>query len=253
MLKLILLSLLISLSSSTNEDCTVGGKIGTCISTSTCSSYGGTYYSGYCPGSNDIRCCIEPKCSYGLCKSTSQCTTTTYSGLCPGGNNFMCCKTSSGGDGGSGGQSTGNGAAVLAAARKQKGQLYAWGGGTTTGPSKGSKQTEDPYCYDGNHSGFDCSGLTLYSVYQGCKFTLERTASAQYNQAKRIGKLYDYSQAQPGDIIFFNYGSGVSHVAIYAGNGNKVHAPGHYSDCTPKPVTEDSVYTPNVVGVGRFC
>ena len=150
--------------------------------------------------------------------------------------------------------SAGSGAKVLAAARSQIGLPYAWGGGTINGPSKGIKQTVDPYCYDGNHSGFDCSGLTLYSVYQGCGVKLPRTAAEQYNYAKSNGKLVAYSSAKAGDILFFNHGSGVSHVAVFAGSGKKVHAPGHYDDCTPKKITEDSVSTSSLVSqVGRFC
>ncbi|MDF1488887.1 C40 family peptidase [Tessaracoccus caeni] len=64
---------------------------------------------------------------------------------------------------------------------------------------------------------FDCSGLTTYAFKQvGIK--LPRTSRAQLSAGKRVSK----SNLKPGDLVFFY--SPVSHVAIYIGDGEIVHA-----------------------------
>jgi cell wall-associated NlpC family hydrolase len=79
-----------------------------------------------------------------------------------------------------------------------------------------------PYRYGGaTPSGFDCSGLVYYT-HQRLDITVPRTSrqQAQYKPAKQL------SSAQPGDILFFRlYGNNVSHVGIYAGNNQFIHAP----------------------------
>ena len=73
------------------------GRNGICISTSTCSNYGGTSYSGNCPSDpNDVKCCDEIPCTSddgreGSCVFADQCGGETVSGKCPGGNDFKCC------------------------------------------------------------------------------------------------------------------------------------------------------------------
>jgi len=80
-----------------NGRCT--GRNGICVATGTCSSYGGTYYTGRCPNDpNNIKCCDNISCrvngQVGKCMFTSQCSGTTVSGYCPGGNDFKCCLSS---------------------------------------------------------------------------------------------------------------------------------------------------------------
>ncbi|KAF2704290.1 hypothetical protein K504DRAFT_442414 [Pleomassaria siparia CBS 279.74] len=82
--------------SSINGPCTgAGGAPGACISTSSCSSGGGSFISNACPGTPDnIKCCVKTSCgSGGDCRWTSQCGSgmTTQSGLCPGPDTFKCC------------------------------------------------------------------------------------------------------------------------------------------------------------------
>ncbi|KAJ3558852.1 hypothetical protein NP233_g11412 [Leucocoprinus birnbaumii] len=77
-----------------NGACSVNGTPGVCLSTSTCSSGGGTYASGFCPNDPaDIKCCYKTSCSTGgNCRWTSQCSSgNTLSGLCPGPSDFKCC------------------------------------------------------------------------------------------------------------------------------------------------------------------
>jgi peptidoglycan DL-endopeptidase CwlO len=74
-----------------------------------------------------------------------------------------------------------------------------------------------PYVWGGaSPSGFDCSGLVMY-VYAQLGISLGHYTGAQWGETLPISS----SQAQPGDLVFFN---GVSHVGIYIGNGQMVHA-----------------------------
>ncbi len=74
-------------------------------------------------------------------------------------------------------------------------------------------------------TGFDCSGLTSY-VYRQFGVNLPRTAASQFST--RYGAMIgSMSNLAPGDLMFFvNTGGqrGISHVAIYIGNGQMVHA-----------------------------
>ncbi|MBC2328752.1 invasion associated endopeptidase [Listeria swaminathanii] len=90
-------------------------------------------------------------------------------------------------------------AIILAEAQKHLGKAYSWGG---NGPTT-----------------FDCSGYTKY-VFAKAGISLPRTSGAQYSSTTRISE----SQAKPGDLVFFDYGSGISHVGIYVGNGQMINA-----------------------------
>ncbi|MGN1318840.1 MAG: NlpC/P60 family protein [Lachnospirales bacterium] len=80
-----------------------------------------------------------------------------------------------------------------------------------------------PYVWGGTNlrSGVDCSGL-VYSVYKDFGVSLSRSSSAMYsNNGVSVSK----SELKEGDLIFFNtFGSGVSHVGMYVGNGEYIHA-----------------------------
>ncbi|MFJ2933361.1 NlpC/P60 family protein [Streptomyces sp. NPDC087219] len=89
-------------------------------------------------------------------------------------------------------------AAAVIAARSAVGKPYVWG---ATGPSA-----------------FDCSGLMVWS-YGKAGISLPRTSSAQ----RYAGRQVPLSQAQPGDLV--TYRGDASHVGIYAGNGQVIHAP----------------------------
>jgi cell wall-associated NlpC family hydrolase len=55
------------------------------------------------------------------------------------------------------------------------------------------------------------------------------SASTQYTRASQQGRLLAYSQALPGDLIFYSNGGVTSgskyHVALYIGNGQMIEAP----------------------------
>ena len=93
--------------------------------------------------------------------------------------------------------------AVVDLAHKQIGKPYVWG---AEGPNS-----------------FDCSGLTYYVYKNAAGITLPRSSTAQYGAGKAVSK----SNLQPGDLIFSSTdGTGnITHVAIYVGNGQMIHAP----------------------------
>jgi len=81
-----------------------------------------------------------------------------------------------------------------------------------------------PYLWGGASAekGFDCSGLTM-TVYQLGGFDLPRTSGEQYI----AGNPVDPSSVEKGDLVFFAAPGGdkVTHVGIYAGKGQFIHAP----------------------------
>ncbi|MEU6592076.1 NlpC/P60 family protein [Streptomyces sp. NPDC046881] len=92
----------------------------------------------------------------------------------------------------------GRAAAALTAARSALGRPYVWG---ANGPA-----------------GFDCSGLMQWA-YAHAGIHLPRTSQEQ----RFAGRQVPLSQARPGDLVV--YRSDASHVAMYAGNGQVIHAP----------------------------
>ena len=84
------------------------------------------------------------------------------------------------------------------------------------------------YVYGGaSPSGFDCSGFTQY-VMRACGYSIYRTATDQLEN----GYAVSYSDLQPGDLVFFertyNTDAPASHVGIYVGGGEFIHAGGSY-------------------------
>lgn len=102
-----------------------------------------------------------------------------------------------------------------------------------------------PYVYGGtSKSGFDCSGYTQY-VYKGSDISLPRTSSEQFNEGSSVKK----EQLQAGDLVFFTtYEKGPSHVGIYVGGGNFVHASNSGVRTTS---LNDSYYASRYVGARR--
>ncbi|MGA4842478.1 NlpC/P60 family protein [Streptomyces sp. G45] len=99
---------------------------------------------------------------------------------------------------GAGAPASSRAAAAIAAARSAVGKPYVWG---ANGPS-----------------GFDCSGLTQWS-YAQAGVGIPRTSQAQRNAGRQV----PLAQAQPGDLV--TYRDDASHVGMYVGNGQVVHAP----------------------------
>ncbi len=81
-----------------------------------------------------------------------------------------------------------------------------------------------PYRYGGNtpESGFDCSGLVGYVFRDAAGIALPRTSSAIGDIRARDVPL---KRLQSGDLVLFAASHRISHVGIYVGNGQFVHAP----------------------------
>jgi cell wall-associated NlpC family hydrolase len=80
-------------------------------------------------------------------------------------------------------------------------------------------QLGDPYVYGAaGPDAWDCSGLTM-GAWGAAGVYLPHSSSMQYSYGTPVAS----SDLQPGDLVFFY--SPISHVAIYIGNGQVVHAP----------------------------
>lgn len=81
-----------------------------------------------------------------------------------------------------------------------------------------------PYKYAGNDKkGVDCSGLTSQVFLKTLNVKMPRSSREQQQWCININK----ENLQPGDLVFFATGSDrnrVSHVGIYIGNGDIIHA-----------------------------
>jgi peptidoglycan DL-endopeptidase CwlO len=102
-------------------------------------------------------------------------------------------------------------AAAVAYAYGKLGSPYVWG---ATGPDA-----------------FDCSGL-VQAAYRSAGVSLPRTTYAQIDAGRRIAR----SELLPGDLVFFY--SGVSHVGIYVGHGQMIHAPNPSAPVRLAPIDE---------------
>ncbi|WP_142265793.1 C40 family peptidase [Streptomyces sp. SLBN-115] len=89
-------------------------------------------------------------------------------------------------------------AEAVSYAYSKLGSPYVWG---ATGPNA-----------------FDCSGLVL-AAYRSAGVSLPRTTYAQIGAGQRVSR----SELLPGDMVFFY--SGITHVGLYIGNGQMIHAP----------------------------
>lgn len=80
-----------------------------------------------------------------------------------------------------------------------------------------------PYRYGGStDTGFDCSGLVRFLFQQVAGINLPHNASAQY----KLGRTIGIQQLSQGDLVFFNTtGKAHSHMGLYIGNQQFVHAP----------------------------
>lgn len=91
-------------------------------------------------------------------------------------------------------------ASVVSYALQFVGNRYVWGGTSL-------------------EKGVDCSGFTM-RILGKYGISLPHSSRAQPSYGKKISA----SEAKPGDLFFYGSGRSISHVAIYIGNGQIVHA-----------------------------
>jgi cell wall-associated NlpC family hydrolase len=102
-------------------------------------------------------------------------------------------------------------------------------------------QVGDPYVWGASGpNGFDCSGLTQFA-YAAAGVPLPHSSRAQAGMGVAVSR----GELQPGDIVYFY--SPVSHVGIYIGNGQMVHA-----RQTGQPVAVTSVDMRGYAGARRI-
>ncbi|MFF1548285.1 NlpC/P60 family protein [Streptomyces sp. NPDC058291] len=102
-------------------------------------------------------------------------------------------------------------AAAVSYAYSKLGSPYVWG---ATGPNA-----------------FDCSGLVLAS-YRSAGVSLPRTTYAQIGAGRRVSR----SELLPGDLVFFY--SGITHVGLYIGDGQMIHAPNPSAPVRVAPIDQ---------------
>ena len=110
---------------------------------------------------------------------------------------------------------------ALQAALGRRGSEYEWG---ATGPNE-----------------FDCSGLTSWA-YKQAGVTIPRTSRQQWTVGKPVSK----DALQPGDLLFYDDGSGnpatIHHVGMYVGDGRMVDAPTEGKLVDVRPIRSDGHY-----------
>lgn len=102
----------------------------------------------------------------------------------------------------------------------------------------------NPYRYGGTSltTGTDCSGFTQ-QIMKHAGISLQRSSAAQYASN---GVKVSTNNLQPGDLLFYGYGSNVSHVGIYIGNKKMVHA----SSATTGIIISDAFRTSGKLLIG---
>ena len=83
------------------------------------------------------------------------------------------------------------------------------------------QQVGSAYRYGGaSPAGFDCSGLVQYS-YRKAGMQVPRTTGQLWQSAGTVA----FDDLQVGDLLFFRFDGKMSHVGIYIGEAQFVHAP----------------------------
>ena len=136
--------------------------------------------------------------------------------------------SSSGSSSGSASSGTAAGNKIVATAKQYLGVPYKWGG-------------TDP-------SGFDCSGFVSY-VLRCNGINVSRTQVPMYSEGTPVSK----ANLQPGDLVFFQntYKAGLSHVGIYVGDGQFIHAPSSGRGVSYADLNSD-YYTAHYYGAARY-
>lgn len=93
---------------------------------------------------------------------------------------------------------------------------------------------------------FDCSGFTMY-VYSKFGVRLPHSSGGQYGYGQTVSK----GNLAAGDLVFFNTYGSISHVGIYTGGGNFVHASNSRTGVIVSSLSE-GYYAKRFVGAKRI-
>lgn len=108
-----------------------------------------------------------------------------------------------------------------------------------------------PYRWGGSSTatGFDCSGMIQYIYKTALGVNLPRTARDMAAASRRIPD----SRLKPGDLVFFNTSKRTkySHVGIYIGNGEFIHAPSSGKTIQTEKMSKP-FYAKNYLGAHTF-
>lgn len=109
-----------------------------------------------------------------------------------------------------------------------------------------------PYKWAGNTpKGFDCSGFTCYLAEKEMGKSIDRRASDQYKSSTKVKRR----NVKPGDFVFFDNGSGISHVGVvYSTNNNSIQMI-HASTSVGISIVDiyqSSYWQQRIVGFGTF-
>lgn len=114
---------------------------------------------------------------------------------------------------------------IVSFAYKFLGKPYVWG---ASGPNA-----------------FDCSGFTAY-VYKAFGVGLSHYSGSQFNSGRSVSR----GNLAPGDLVFFNTYGSISHVGIYVGGGNFIHAANERIGVTVSSLSE-GYYASRYAGARR--
>ena len=103
-----------------------------------------------------------------------------------------------------------------------------------------------PYRYGGSsRSGTDCSGFTM-AIFSQFGYSLIHGARDQYAQSTPV----TFQERDIGDLVFFDWGYGISHVGIYLGGGTFIHS--STSSGVIISSLYENYYANGYVGAGRI-
>lgn len=137
----------------------------------------------------------------------------------------------------------------------KRGRSYSRGSGSVLGSGNAARLVNYARKYIGTRyvygssssSGFDCSGFTMY-VYRAAGINLPHSASGQ----STLGLAVSKSNLKAGDLVFFETtGSGISHVGMYIGCNQFVHASSGSGHVTINSLS-DSYYASRFRGAVRI-
>lgn len=125
--------------------------------------------------------------------------------------------------------------------------LSRGGSGRTDIISYAARFMGTPYVWGASGPGaFDCSGFTAY-VYSSFGVSLPHYTGSQF----ALGSSVSRANLSAGDLVFFNTYGAVSHVGIYIGGGQFIHASSGSSKVTVSNLNE-SYYSSRYAGARRI-